>query len=1303
MATLVLAAAGAAVGGGLGGSILGLSGLAIGKAVGATLGSVIDQKLMGAGSAPVETGRIERFRIMGSTEGAGLPRVFGRFRIAGQIVWSSRFRERVKKHSGGGKGGSGPTVREYSYSISFAIALCEGEVTRVGRIWADGQPISQKGLNWRLHHGSEDQMPDPLISAIEGAEVAPAYRGTAYVVFENLDLTPFGNRIPQFNFEVFRRVETTDLDLPRPPALDIRGVALVPGTGEYALATRPVHLGGGKGNQRTVNVNNDRGVPDLIASIEQLREELPACRATSLVVSWFGDDLRCDRCQLYPAVEQTARDASVMPWVVSGINRANARTVSISEDRPVFGGTPTDASVVQAIRRLTAMGQSVMFYPFILMDIQTGNGLNDPWNPGTEQPVIPWRGRITLSVAAGAEGTPDKSAAAADEVAEFFGRARPSHFRIVNGEVAYSGPNEWSYRRFILHYASLCKLAGGVGSFCIGSEMRSLTQIRDSADGYPAVRELCSLAADVRSILGPNVKIGYAADWSEYFGHQPADGSGDVIFHLDELWAHTAIDFVGIDNYMPLSDWRDGSGHRDAAAGSIYNIEYLKSNVAGGEGFDWYYPDATARSIQDRHPIQDGAYGEDWVFRFKDLNNWWARPHYNRISGERSSNPTAWLPKSKPIWFTELGCPAVDKGTNQPNVFFDPKSSESELPYFSDGSRDDFMQHRYLQAMFAFWGDAENNPASDLYGGSMVDLENAFVWAWDARPWPDFPARLGTWIDGTNYGRGHWLNGRIGSPALAEVAGDICLAAGLHETSLKELGGLVTGYSVGGVESGRQSLQPLMLAYGFDATSSGGSIAFIERNAKVAIALTSDEVALSDSDEGISKSRTPDFESADRVQFGFVDADSEYQTAMAEASVPDESNGSVSQTSLSIVFTEAEGKSIVQRWMGEARIGRDSVEFSLPPSRLRVSPADVLALRSPDGVKLYRIDRTDEAGIRDLKATRIEAEVYKRPAFLIGDASFREVVSEGPVYAEFIDLPLLSGAEIPYAPHIAVTRSPWTGPIGVYSSSADYDYGLLSEVFSPAVVGQTLDPLPQGTPSLWMRKGIRVRVDSGMLSSASEQDVLNGANVAAVRFGGEGDWEVLQFSKAQLVAPRTYLLENLLRGQAGTDAVMPAVWPVGSDFVLIDSSVTQLPVTPSSRGLARHYRVGPASLPYDDASFFHTLATFDGVGLRPYRPVHLVAKRRADGGVGLSWVRRTRLDGDSWSGVDVPVGEDRLLFDVRVLADHALLRRVDVHTTSYVYTAADQGVDGWPQNLMFEVAQVSERFGPGPYGRIEFT
>ena len=111
----------------------------------------------------------------------------------------------------------------------------------------------------------------------------------------------------------------------------------------------------------------------------------------------------------------------------------------------------------------------------------------------------------------------------------------------------------------ILHYAHLCAQAGGVEAFCIGSEMRSLTQIRGAGHSFPAVQALRQLAAEVRGILGPAVKIGYAADWSEYFGY--THPNGNRYFHLDPLCAYAQIDFIGIDNYMPLADWRDGDDH----------------------------------------------------------------------------------------------------------------------------------------------------------------------------------------------------------------------------------------------------------------------------------------------------------------------------------------------------------------------------------------------------------------------------------------------------------------------------------------------------------------------------------------------------------------------------------------------------------------------------------------------------------------------------------------------------------------------------------------------------------------------
>ena len=677
MATIVLAAAGSAIGGAIGGTVAGLTSAVIGRAVGATLGRLIDARLMG-GSDAVETGRVDRFRLTQGSEGEPVARVFGRMRVGGQVIWASDFLESSSTSRQGGKGSApGRDVTSYSYSVSLAVALCEGEITRVARVWADGEELDLSSLSMTTYTGTGDQMPDPLMEAIEGAGQVPAYRGTAYVVFEDLPLGQFGNRVPQLSFEVLRAEDKTspthDADL----AQIVQGVALMPGTGEYALATSPVYMNRGPGDAQAVNLSSASGGSDLQASLAALEEELPQARAVSLVVSWFGDDLRCGMCQLRPKVEQKLADGS-MPWEVSGLTRAAAEEVPAGDDGPVYGGTPADAAVVEAIRDMRDRGQRVMFYPFILMEQLAGNTLPDPWTGEEGQPVLPWRGRITTSRAPGMAGSPDGTAAAEAEVAAFLGTVQASDFTVADGQVSYTGPDEWSFSRFILHYAALCAAAGGVEAFCIGSELRGLTQIRGAA-GFPMVAGLRALAGEVRALLGADCDLGYAADWSEYWGYHSPEG--DRYFHLDPLWADAEIDFIGIDNYMPLSDWRDGADHLDAGeADAIYELDYLQSGIEGGEGFDWYYPSAEARDAQRREPITDAAHGEPWIWRYKDLRSWWGLEHHERIGGIRQEMPTAWQPESKPIWFTELGCAAIDKGTNQPNVFLDPKSSESFLP-----------------------------------------------------------------------------------------------------------------------------------------------------------------------------------------------------------------------------------------------------------------------------------------------------------------------------------------------------------------------------------------------------------------------------------------------------------------------------------------------------------------------------------------------------------------------------------------------------------------------------------------------
>ncbi|MBP9049182.1 MAG: glycoside hydrolase TIM-barrel-like domain-containing protein, partial [Tabrizicola sp.] len=1026
MATLLLSAAGAAIGSGFGGTVLGLSGAVIGRAVGATIGRSIDQRILGAGSEPVSVGRIDRLRLTGASDGAPVAQVWGRMRIAGQVIWATEFNEQVARR-GGGKGAPQPKVNEYSYSISLAIALCEGEIQKVGRIWADGAEIPARGLNLRVYTGSESQLPDPRIEAVEGAGRAPAFRGIAYVVIEDLDLTPFGNRVPQFSFEVVRRAQPGgQMDATEVPDL-VRGVALIPGTGEYALATTPVHFNKGPGRNTSANVNGPGGETDFSVSLDHLVSELPNCGSVSLVVSWFGSDLRCSQCQVKPKVEQTQFDGVGMPWRAGGIARSQAETVPQVDGRSIYGGTPADASVLEAITAIRDAGREVMFYPFILMDQVAGNVLPDPWSGGVGQPALPWRGRITTSIAPGKAGTPDRTAAADAEVASFFGTAAVSDFQIVGADIIYTGPAEWGYRRFLLHYAHLCAAAGGVDAFCIGSEMRSLTQIRGSGDSFPAVVALVTLLQEVRAILGPSCKISYAADWSEYSSYQ---ADGNLYFHLDPLWSHPDIDFIGIDNYMPVADWRDDETHADASWGSIYNLDYLRANVAGGEGFDWYYASPEGEAFQRREMITDGAFDEPWVFRYKDLKGWWTNAHHSRIDGVRSALPTAWVPGSKPFRFTEYGCAAIDKGANQPNRFLDAMSSESGLPRASTGRRDDIMQMQYLRAVGTFWEDPLNNPLSTFYAGPMVDMDHAHVWAWDARPFPAFPARSEVWGDSASYSRGHWLNGRVTGQPLDAVVAELCDRSGVTELDTSRLFGVVRGYAVDQVQSARASLQPLCLGYSADVAERDGLLRFSLRTGWADHAIDPVTLAVNEETEGyVEIARLPEPESSGIVRLSFVDVQSDFEVRTAEARFPDEELRTVSETELALGLTLAEAREVSLRWLAEARIARESARFAIPPSALHIGAGDTVSL---DG-SLWRIDRMELAETIQVEATRVEPGAYKATGFDEELTSARTFVSPVPTYPVFLDLPLLTGTEVPHAPHVAVTADPWPGTVGIWS------------------------------------------------------------------------------------------------------------------------------------------------------------------------------------------------------------------------------------------------------------------------------
>ncbi|MEM1307364.1 MAG: glycoside hydrolase/phage tail family protein, partial [Pseudomonadota bacterium] len=873
-----------------------------------------------------------------------------------------------------------------------------------------------------------------------------------------LPLAEFGNRLPQLSFETFRPVDDFQAKL--------KGVVLIPGSGEFVYGTTPITRTGADGTQVAENANTTAAATDMLASLDQLEAVLPNVKRASLVVSWFGDDLRAGTCQVRPAVDRTDKPTSPETWRVAGVSRGDAHAVSAVDGIASYGGTPSDAVVVEAIQECQRRGIGITLTPFVLMDIPADNALDNPYAPGSPQPPHPWRGRMTVSVAPGVAGSPDQSAAAAAEIAAFVGTASVSDFSISGQSVTYSGPNEWTLRRQILHYAHLAKAAGGVDAFLLSSELRGLTQVRQSRDAFPFVDALVQLAADVRSVLGPATKITYAADWSEYFGYQPTDGSGDVLFHLDPLWASPAVDAIGIDLYWPLSDWRDSTTHADAAtAATPYDRAYLVGNVKGGEGYDWYYASTADRVAQTRTPITDGL-GKPWTFRYKDLEGWWSHPHVNRIGGVEVGQPTAWVPQSKPFWFTEFGCAAVDKGANQPNVFIDPKSSESTLPYFSTGASDPLIQRRYIDALLDAFDPsggqgAPLNPMSSVYAGTMVDLDHAYAYAWDARPYPQFPHDTTTWADGANWYTGHWLNGRASATALDATIAQMARDFGHDAIDVSGIRGLVAGLVVDRVMSLREALQPLALSSFIDFFETGDRILATHRDAPVPDGLATSTLTRADIVEAkpdaalVTRTRAQETELPARAKLTYISASGGYEAEVAEAQYQLGSSQRVSQATLALMLDSTHASEIAESWVREAWLVRERFAFSLPPSRIAVEPGDTVALDDGPGARAIRISEISDTTRREVQARAADPRVYTAPP---GRAR-AVALADKPVLANpdcvFLDVPLLTADASDTAGYIAIAQKPWPGSLAVLQSASGTGYVRTGTAVASAVVGHT--------------------------------------------------------------------------------------------------------------------------------------------------------------------------------------------------------------------------------------------------------
>jgi hypothetical protein len=332
-----------------------------------------------------------------------------------------------------------------------------------------------------------------------------------------------------------------------------------------------------------------------------------------------------------------------------------------------------------------------------------------------------------------------------------------------------------------------------------------------------------------------------------------------------------------------------------------------------------------------------------------------------------------------------------------------------------------------------------------------------------------------------------------------------------------------------------------------------------------------------------------------------------------------------------------------------------------------------------------------------MEALSIDPELYGLVEGRSREKKTNPPAPSGQPIGYFLDLPLLRGDEPEHAGYFAASQFPWPGAIALFRSPTQTGFALQAIAVAPAVSGEILDALKPGPVGRydWATR-IRVRLDYGELESAEEIQVLAGANVAAVR-NSAGDWEVLQFRSAKLIAPATYELTGLLRGQAGTEGAMHMEVPPGAPFVLVTEALARVDMAPSDIGLAFNWRFGPAERDIGHPAYVEAQHAFRGVGLRPLSPVHVRGRRLETGDLVLSWIRRTRIGGDSWEVNEVPLGEDTERYEVDILDGETVKRTLVATEPTVTYSKADLIADfgELPAAIVVRVCQLSSVWGRG--------
>jgi len=651
-------------------------------------------------------------------------------------------------------------------------------------------------------------------------------------------------------------------------------------------------------------------------------------------------------------------------------------------------------------------------------------------------------------------------------------------------------------------------------------------------------------------------------------------------------------------------------------------------------------------------------------------------------------------PQFDAAWGDELGCPAVDKGPNQPNVFPDAKSSEGAFPYFSDHGRSDLAQNRFLRAHLDHWRS---------HGGAMLNTGCVYVWAWDTRPFPEFPLNRKLWSDGDNWTSGHWLNGRLSGVALDELIGAVLADFGVAGVDASAADGFVSGLIVEEPAHARSVLEPLLEVFGVNAFEDGATLVFQSAARVPAQTALIDEFVEPDDRGPVQRKLHEIMEQPARVEIAYRDPMLDYQVAMASAGKAD--GKGTENLAIAAMLEAGQVKGLAEDWLQAHRAARRTISFELPWKHAALKVGSRIRLDGSMPVKDYLVTSIEDGATRRVEAKGLPRHVlHADRAGLPASAATATVAVFGRPRFHLCDLPMWPGAENPLDQlRVAAFARPWAGA-SVHASPEDTGFEARAALPDRAVMGRLAETLPGGVSGrLLGNAGLVVDLDFGELRSTTLPQLFNGAN-SALLASPDGQWEILQFLHAEEVAADRWRLSGLLRGQCGTEREALQPREKGTPFILLDGAVMPAGLKARETGLALHWRIGAAGQDFSERYFSMVTMTGGIRALEPLEPVHLSGRADEQGNLHIAWIRRGRIDADSWLAAEIPLGEEREAYRIEIRSSGKLIRSAEVARPEWLYPAALRLADfgSLASAVDFSVAMISSAAGAGRFARTVF-